>query len=255
MDLDGIKTLSFDCYGTLIDWETGLLKVLGPWLKKNNKNPPDEQVLEIFGELEFEVEEASPDALYPEILEKVHQALGEHFNIPSTPAEQKAFGASVKDWPAFSDSAEALQYLQQYFKLVILSNVDGASFAHSAKKLGVTFDAIYTAQDIGSYKPDHENFHYLLRHLKEDFDTRPDQLLHVAQSLFHDHEPAKKMNLHTCWIDRRASKKGAGATVILYGPIDYDFRFESMADFVKDHKKHLSYINLEKRFKHSENVD
>ena len=111
MDLDGIKTLSFDCYGTLIDWETGLLEVLGPWLKKNNKNPPDEQVLEIFGELEFEVEEASPDALYPEILEKVHQALGEHFNIPSTPAEQKAFGASVKDWPAFSDSAEARFYI------------------------------------------------------------------------------------------------------------------------------------------------
>lgn len=235
MDLDGITTLSFDCYGTLIDWETGILAVLRPWLDQNGIKAPNDQVLEIYGELEFEAEEANPGALYPKILEKVHQALGEHFSIPSSAKEQKAFGASVEDWPAFPDSAKALKYLQKHFKLIILSNIDRKSFAHSEKKLGIKFDAIYTAEDIGSYKPDPKNFKYLLEHLKKDFKTRPDQLLHVAQSLFHDHEQAKKMNLHTCWIDRRAKKKGVGATVAVYGPIDFDFRFESMADFVKAH--------------------
>ncbi|MCH7807205.1 MAG: HAD hydrolase-like protein [Proteobacteria bacterium] len=235
MDLDGITTLSFDCYGTLIDWEAGLLAALRPWLKKNRKNPPDEQVLEIYGELEFEAEEAAPGALYPKILGNVHQALGEHFGIPSSAAEQTAFAASIGDWPAFPDSPGALKYLKQHFKLVILSNIDRASFALSEKKLGIKFDAVYTAEEIGSYKPDKKNFRYLLSRLKEDFGTRPDQLLHVAQSLFHDHEPAKKMNLHTCWIDRRAGRDGAGATVVLYGPIDYDFRFESMAEFTRAH--------------------
>jgi 2-haloacid dehalogenase len=237
MDLDGITTLSFDCYGTLIDWEAGLLTALRSWLEKNRKNPPDEQVLELYGELEFEAEEAEPGALYPKILGHVHKALGEHFGIPSDAAEQKAFAASVGDWPAFPDSSGALKYLKQHYKLVILSNIDKASFALSEKKLGIKFDAVYTAEEIGSYKPDEKNFRYLLSHLKEEFGTRPDQLLHVAQSLFHDHQPAKKMNLHTCWIDRRAGRDGAGATVVLYGPIDYDFRFTTMADFVKAHMK------------------
>lgn len=240
MDLDGITTLSFDCYGTLIDWETGIMAALRAWLDQHGIKAPNDQVLEIYGELEFEVEEANPGALYPRILGKVHQALGEHFNIPSTAEEQKAFGASVKDWPAFPDSAKALKYLGKHYKLIILSNIDRASFAHSEKKLGVKFDAIYTAQDIGSYKPDPRNFEYLLEHLRADFKARPDQLLHVAQSLFHDHEPAKKKNLHTCWIDRRANKKGVGATVALYGPVDFDFRFESMAAFAAAHMKEQS---------------
>ena len=255
MDFDGITTLSFDCYGTLIDWETGLLKVLRPWLTKNGKKPSDEQVLEIYGELEYEAEEAEPGALYPKILGQVHKALGEHFDIPSNPAEQKAFGASIGDWPAFSDSSEALKYLKQHYKLIILSNIDKASFAKSEKALGIKFDAVYTAEDIGSYKPDPKNFEYLLKHLKEDFGTRHDQLLHIAQSLFHDHQPAKKMNLHTCWIDRRAGKEGAGATVVLYGPIDYDFRFVTMADLANEHKKHLSFIKLEKRFNTRADID
>ncbi|MEE8296159.1 MAG: haloacid dehalogenase type II [Sphingomonadales bacterium] len=237
MDLDGITTLSFDCYGTLIDWETGIMAALRPWLDKNGIQAPNDQVLEIYGELEFEVEEANPGALYPKILGQVHKGFGEHFNIPSSTKEQKTFGASIKDWPAFPDSAKALKYLKKHFKLIILSNIDKASFADSEKKLGIKFDAIYTAEAIGSYKPDHKNFEYLLKHLRDDFDTRPDQLLHVAQSLFHDHEPAKKMNLHTCWIDRRAHKKGVGATVALYGPVDFDFRFETMADFSGAHKK------------------
>ena len=239
MDLEGITTLSFDCYGTLIDWESGILSQLRPWLDKGGKTPTDDQVLEIFGELEFETEDAAPGNLYPKILEAVHKRLGRHFGIPSSAAEQKAFGKSVANWPVFPDSTDALKYLKQHFRLIILSNIDKASFAHSEKKLEVEFDAVYTAEDIGTYKPDHKNFHYLLDHLKQDFATRPDQLLHIAQSLFHDHEPAKKMNLHTCWIDRREGKDGGGATVVVYGPIDYDFRFKSMADFAQMHKLHL----------------
>ena len=213
MKLSNFDALSFDCYGTLIDWEAGILSGLRPWFEKNGKDLLDDEVLEAFGTCEPKVEHEFPNAPYPVILSHVHEMLGEQFGIPSTLEERDAFGASVKDWPAFPDSAEALKYLKENFKLFILSNIDKASFAESEKKLGVKFDGVFTAGDeIGSYKPDERNFHFMLHALENDYGIAPDRLLHVAQSLFHDHVPAKNLGLASAWIDRRAGKPGGGAT-------------------------------------------
>jgi 2-haloacid dehalogenase len=146
-----------------------------------------------------------------------------------------AFGKSVPDWPEFPDTQASLQYLQRYYKLVILSNVDRENFAGTNRRLGVTFDAICTAQDIGSYKPDPRNFAYLIKTLA-GLGVLKRNILHTAQSLFHDHGPAQAAGLSSAWIDRRHEREGWGATVAPVGTPRYDFRFASMADMVKAHQ-------------------
>ena len=146
--------------------------------------------------------------------------------------------ASVGDWPAFADSAAALAYLKQFYKLVILSNVDRKSFAESEKRLGIAFDAVYTAEDIGSYKPDPRNFRYMIEALKRAGHAERD-ILHVAQSLFHDHAPANAAGLRSAWIDRRAGAAGSGATPPPPAGVRYDFRFTSMAELVEAHRDAL----------------
>lgn len=131
--------------------------------------------------------------------------------------------------------AQALAYLQGFYRLVILSNVDRASFARSNARLGVTFDAIYTAEDIGSYKPDPRNFRHMLDRLA-DYGHRPDAILHVAQSLFHDHGPAKGCGLASAWIDRRQGSEGWGATPPPEAGAHYDFRFASLAELEAAHR-------------------
>lgn len=237
MKLSDFTTLTFDCYGTLIDWEAGILAALRPWLVGAGVKASDDELLENYGACEHEVETRMPGAPYPVILAHTHEALGGRFGAASELADRDAFGASVRDWPAFPDSAEALKYLKEYFNLVILSNIDKASFAQSEKRLGVKFDAVYTAEDIGSYKPDPKNFHYMLTHLEAGLGVAPADVLHVAQSLFHDHVPAQAIGLKTCWIDRRAGKQGAGATPIPDGDIEYDLRFTSMGELAHAHMK------------------
>jgi 2-haloacid dehalogenase len=138
------------------------------------------------------------------------------------------------DWPAFPDSAASLGYLQRFYKLVILSNVDRTSFARSQRKLGVEFFAVYTAEDIGSYKPDPRNFSYLLDRLAQAGHPAGD-ILHVAQSLHHDHAPANRAGLVSAWIDRRHGA-GGGATPPAESAVCYDFRFTSMAEFAAAHR-------------------
>jgi len=142
------------------------------------------------------------------------------------------FAASLPHWPAFPDTADALRYLKTRYKLVILSNVNRAGFATSNRKLGVEFDAIYTAQDIGAYKPDPANFKYLLEHLQQDLGMEKQHILHTAQSLYHDHVPARSFGLATCWIDRqRLSESGEwGATARLDEIPRTDFLFHSMGE-------------------------
>ena len=153
-----------------------------------------QQLLDAFGPVEHEVEEAYPALIYSQLLEKVHEGLSERFGVAPDPAEAAAFGASVGDWPAFPDSAEALAYLKQHYQLIILSNVDRKSFAGSNRRLGVEFDQILTAEEIGSYKPDLRNFDYLLARAGEAGIAKH-ELLHTAQSLFHDHVPANRWAL------------------------------------------------------------
>ena len=146
--------------------------------------------------------------------------------------------APVGDWPAFADSAPALQYLKRHYKLVILSNVDNASFALSNRRLQVAFDAIYAAEDIGSYKPDLRNFEYMLENLAT-LGVKKEEILHTAESMFHDHAPANSMGLRSAWIYRRHADEGFGATRHPGKMPTYDFVFNSMADLVKAHQAEL----------------
>ncbi len=233
MELTDFDTLTFDCYGTLIDWEAGILAVLEPWAARRGLDASAEALLESFGRHETRIQQAEPRLPYPAVLGKVMAALAADFGVTASETEMAALGRSIPDWPAFSDSPEALGYLKEHYRLVILSNVDRASFARSAERLGVAFDLVCTAEDVGSYKPDLANFRYMLDRLAE-IGVRPAQVLHTAQSLYHDHAPAQAIGLATCWIDRRAGKTGAGATP----PAEArpDMTFPSLAAFVDRHR-------------------
>ena len=235
MKLTDYKVLTFDCYGTLIDWEAGIYAALQPLLAKAATPLSKDDVLETFARHESAQEAETPHMIYSDLLTAVHRRLADEWDLAASDADHRRFGNSVPDWPAFPDSAEALAYLKQHYKLVILSNVDRTSFAGSNARLGVTFDAIYTAQDIGSYKPDLANFRYMLDHLAELGIAKSD-ILHTAQSLFHDHAPAKALGLASAWIDRRHASGGFGATMAPPAGASYDFRFTSMADFAAAHR-------------------
>ena len=236
MRLTDFKVLTFDCYGTLIDWESGILAALRPLLAKLAGKVGDEAALVAYARHESALEAEQPGLNYRKVLAEAHRRLAKEWNVGRSEAEAMTFGDSVPDWPAFPDSAAALGYLKQHYKLVILSNIDRASFAESNKKLGVTFDAICTAEDIGSYKPDQRNFDFALKMVQEKFGLGPKDILHTAQSLFHDHQTAKAIGLATNWIDRRMGKAGSGATMPV-GAVKTDFHFPSMAGFVEAHRQ------------------
>ena len=222
---------TFDCYGTLIDWETGILRALEPLLRRLDPRPTEDEILALHGRFESMQQEQTPTKTYRAVLEVVYRRLAEHWGVVPTREGAKRYAQSVGDWPAFDDSANALRDLGQVGKLIILSNVDNRSFQRSNDRLGVAFDAIYTAEDIGSYKPSRRNFEYMLARLDEQ-DVARSRILHVAESLFHDHVPALELGLQTCWIHRRAKKGGFGATREPKGRPEPTFRFESMAEFV-----------------------
>ncbi len=235
MRLHDFRILTFDCYGTLIDWESGIFTALQPLLRRCAPVPARDAALEAFARHESALEEASPRMLYSDLLAEVHRRLARAWNVTMSDEDHARFGASVPEWPAFPDSAAALAYLKQHYKLVILSNVHRAGFAASNRRLGVAFDAIYTAQDIGSYKPNPANFRYMLERLAET-GVRTGDILHTAQSLFHDHAPARKFGLASAWIDRRHDQAGWGATMPVPEGAAYDFRFPTLQAMADAHR-------------------
>jgi 2-haloacid dehalogenase len=216
MRLRDFSALTFDCYGTLIDWETGILAALRPWTAAHGVEVDDEELLAAFGRAESRREAADPAAPYPRVLAGVLQDLAEELGTTASDEEAAAFGGSVKDWPVFPDTPDALAYLKRHYKLVIVSNVDRASFRHSNAKLGVTFDAVVTADDAGAYKPAHDHFRLALAQLA-DMGVPQDRVLHVAQSLYHDHVPAQELGLRTMWVNRRAARGQDGTARSLDG--------------------------------------
>ncbi|HVC62522.1 MAG TPA: haloacid dehalogenase type II [Acetobacteraceae bacterium] len=238
MRLTDFGVLTFDCYGTLIDWESGLHAALQPLLARAGVALPRDAVLATFAEHEARQQAATPAMIYSELLCDVHAQLARAWGVTPVAAESRAFGASVGDWPAFGDTVAALQYLRRHCKLAILSNVDGASFAATLPRLGVTFDAVFTAQDIGSYKPCPRNFTYLIEQLAAMGMAQGD-ILHTAQSLFHDHAPANAAGLASAWIDRRQDAQGWGATAPPPLGVRYDFRFASLAEMAQAHRARL----------------
>lgn len=219
MNLADVRLLSFDCYGTLIDWEYGITEVVTRLAKPHGVHPGEQEILALFASHETHVQDANPSWTYPVILAETWRRMAESLGLPSRvdrpdqcERDAQAFASSVPTWPAFPDSHQALVDLQGRCKLVILSNVDNTSFAGSNARLDVTFDKILTAQDIGSYKPDVRNFRVLLEHARS-MGVGIDQHLHVAQSLFHDHVPAQSVGLRTVWINRYGAKRAAAGSL------------------------------------------
>jgi len=209
LDFSQYRVLTFDCYGTLIDWERGILNALRPVLDRHDIMMADDEALELFGELESAAERG-PYLTYHEVLTVVLAGAAERLGFTLAGDERLALADSVGDWPPFPDSVEGLQSLAQHFKLVILSNVDDNLFAESAKHLKTEFAEVITAQQVGSYKPNRRNFEVAL----ERVGVPKEQVLHVAQSLFHDIEPANDIGLTTVWVNRRHDRPGSGATPV-----------------------------------------
>jgi len=236
--LSDFRVLSFDCYGTLIDWERGIADALRELMHRAGLSGLKNNVLEAFARHESAQEATTPGMRYSQLLGVVFRHLAQEWGVQVCDVEAEAFGRSVPAWPAFDDSAVALNYLKEHYQLIILSNVDRESFRASNERLEVRFDGVFTAQDIGSYKPDPRNFNYLLDRVHElGYDSA--DVLHVAQSLYHDHEPAVRAGLTTAWIDRRHDAKGWGATLAPTRSAVPAFRFNSLADLVRRHQREL----------------
>ena len=239
MKLTDYKALTFDVYGTLIDWESGMFAGLKPLIDKAGRKITRDEVLETHAHYESATQRQTPGKIYSQLLAVVYRRIAEAWGISVDWAECQRYGASVADWPAFADSAGALQYLKRHYKLVVLSNVDNASFAHSNAKLQVAFDHVYTAEDVGAYKPAPANFEYMLENLAR-CGIQKHEILHTAESMFHDHGPANKFGLANCWIYRRHAQEGFGATAHPGEMPTYDLVFNSMADMVKAHQAELA---------------
>jgi 2-haloacid dehalogenase len=207
LNFEQFEVLTFDCYGTLIDWESGLWAALSPIFANHRVTVALDSALELYGELESEAERG-PYRDYKAVLRTVLEGLGSRLGFTPTPDELERFAVSVKEWPAFPDSPRALRALKTKYKLAIISNIDDDLFASSAQRLQVPFDWVITAQQVKSYKPSLNNFRVAFERLG----LPQSRILHVAQSLFHDIAPAKALGLATVWVNRRHGKAGSGAT-------------------------------------------
>ena len=230
LDLTEYKALSFDCYGTLIDWESGIAAVLAPWAREQGLDLSNEDLLLAYADNEAAVERDHPSALYPEVLATSLRRTGETLGTRVSDAWARRLADSVPDWPAFPDSADALARLARHYQLIILSNVHRDGFAASNQQLRGDFAAIITAEDVGAYKPAENHFRALDATLP-GLGLERGEMLHVAQSLFHDHVPAKREGLPSVWINRRHDRPGWRATPQPSDEWSFDLEFRSMADF------------------------
>lgn len=207
IDFSRFDVLTFDTYGTLIDWERGILDALQVVLSRHDVEASDDELLGIYGRHEAEAE-AGIYRTYREVLASSVRGLCADLGVDPDDRDVAEFAGSVGAWPAFPDTAAALRRLSRRFRLGVITNCDDDLFAQSNRRLGVTFDWIVTAQQARGYKPRLENFEFAFRRIG----VPRERILHVAQSLFHDHVPAKSLGMTTVWIDRRRDKPGFGAT-------------------------------------------
>ncbi|GAB2737931.1 HAD-IA family hydrolase [Salinifilum aidingensis] len=233
IDLTAFRVLSFDCYGTLIDWERGITAVLAAWARERGLDHDSENLLETYAGHEAAVMREHPTWLYPDVLAEAFVRTGSSAGTEVDRERAEQLGESVPDWPAFPDSADALARLRRHYDLVIVSNVHRGGFAGSNEHLRGDFTRIITAEDVGAYKPADPHFEALDAALGE-LGCGRDELLHVAQSLFHDHVPAHRRGLASAWINRRHDRPGWGATPEPAEDWRYDAEFPSMAAFADE---------------------
>ena len=211
VDADRYEVLSFDCYGTLVDWEAGIVSGLRPVLRAHGVKASDEEILDLHAGTEHRLQSASERGgyvRYRDVLGEEVREAGRRWGFEPSPSEVEALPDSVRYWLPFPDTLNALRALKSRYRLAIISNVDDGLFALTARYLEVEFDYIITAEQAGTYKPTLGNFELAL----ERMGAAPERVLHVAESLFHDHVPARKLGLDTAWVHRRAAKGGFGAT-------------------------------------------
>ncbi len=226
IDYGAFEALTFDCYGTLIDWETGIAAGLRRGLGEAAVGLPDDELLERYGRHEAELE-AGLYLPYREILGEGLRRVGAELDTDVRPDDLRAFGDSVGEWPAFPDSADALRRLQRRFRLGVITYCDDDLFAASNRRLGVAFEWVVTAEQARGYKPRIANFELAF----ERVGLPRDRILHVAQSLYHDHVPARQLGLTSVWIDRRHDRPGTGATPPAHASTQPSARFPDLRSF------------------------
>ncbi len=222
------KILTFDCYGTLIDWETGILNSLNACFSACGLT--DEDILNLFAQTEHKIQNENSKMKYEDVLRAVIKKMGASLSINIPEEKTVDFGLSVRKWTAFPDTITALQKLSTRFKLIIVSNVDNESIAATKNQLNIDFYRTYTAEDIGTYKPDLKVFNYVFNQLEKEGYYK-NEILHIAESLYHDHVPAKKLGLDSVWINRRFSKSGNGATPKVKKKWEPKYQFKDLASF------------------------
>lgn len=225
--LSDYKALAFDVYGTLIDWESGMLKALQPLLSRLSTEKTKQELFSIMHELEKTQQALTPSMPYRDLLATIHPHLAARLGLPAPSEEEsRAFGASVGSWPAFPDTVEALKVLSKHYKLVVISNTDKQSFAgtQSGPLQGTPFDLVLLAEDMGCYKPDPKAFEQLEARVEKELGIPKSQILQTAQSQFHDHHPAKKAGIKSCWIVRPAGVMGNQKEEI------YDWKFDTLGE-------------------------
>lgn len=246
--LTGFKALSFDCYGTLIEWEPNLLRALQPITDKLDPAHPwaedPRRALLHFNDMTSALESAQPTMRYDRILAAATRQLAGEAGVEVGEADVEAMATGPGRWPAFPDTLAALAVLGRHYKLVILSNVNTDNMARTTGHAlgGVSFDAVYTAEDIGSYKPRRENFEYLHRRVRDELGADVDrgELLHVARSLRVDHSAAKAVGFPSCWIARGGDQKageGVGGDyerMATDGEISFQWKFDTLGDFARE---------------------
>jgi len=217
LDLTRFKVLTFDCYGTMIDWETGIFSALRPILAAHNKSIPDSGLLKLYAELELNAEQGE-FLRYRNVLQSVVRGFGERLGFSPTDGEVRSLPESLANWQPFPDTVEALRKLKSRYKLAVMSNVDDDLFASTAPKLGVAFDHVITAQQAGCYKPCMRMFELA----EERIAVRREQWLHVGQSIYHDVIPAQSLGIATVWVNRPSPRPGAGAAKAAAGKPDLE---------------------------------
>lgn len=235
MNFKGFRALTFDCYGTLIDWETGILNAVLDRFAAADPDIEGDLVLTCLAAVQALRQKIRPAESYPLLLSRCYASIEDSLGLPSDRDAQRAFGDSIGTWPPFADTVAALGYLQQHFALGIFSNVDNASLAKTIRLLGARFDVTVTAEDIGSYKPALNHFHEGFRRF-EALGIAKSEILHVAQSKRHDIVPANRIGLASVWIDRRHDRGGRGMAVA--AEAEPTAAFTSLAQFVEAHKKY-----------------
>ncbi|MCA3708471.1 MAG: HAD hydrolase-like protein [Phenylobacterium sp.] len=239
MDFSRYKVLSFDCYGTLIDWETAILDALRRAMATVAAGLDDEALFARFLSAEADIAERAPGKSYPRVLSETYTAVLADFGVVADRDAAADFGNGIGHWRPFPDTAQALRDLRARYELAILSNIDRGSLNTTLRRLPVDFIATYTAEDIGSYKPDTRNFEYLLEGLAA-LGFHKSQLLHLSVSLFHDHVPARALGIDTCWIRRRPTANGTLASPSQFkGGVQPTYTYDSLEAFVLDHERGL----------------